>query len=100
MTSNQIAYWNFRENERANQAREREAERSNKARELETILANRNREAENIRHNLQGEKIDQVRNAQGWVNTVVNSFTGLSKNFREGMKVGIDSAASLLGLMA
>lgn len=52
MTRNQIAYWEFRENERSNRAREAETARSNRANEFETNRANIARETETNRNNV------------------------------------------------
>lgn len=55
MTQNQIAYWNYKETQRSNQAREREAGRSNRATEMETRRSNLAREKEANRSNLARE---------------------------------------------
>lgn len=68
MTANQIAYWNYVENKRSNQARERltgeanvETRRSNIARESETMRSNLAREAETLRSNQANELIARTR---------------------------------------
>lgn len=81
MTTNQIAYWNLREQERSNRARERETARTNKANErikseinsinlqlgqgnlAETNRANLARELELNRTNLSNEEIKRITNA-------------------------------------
>lgn len=68
MTSNQIAYQNYLETVRANQAREQELNRSNVANERvrsDTLT-------ETIRHNRKGE-------AQKTVDQVISGATGLAK---------------------
>lgn len=57
MTTNQIAYWNLQETNRANLAKEFENNRSNVARETETNRSNLVNEAETRRHNTEGEKL-------------------------------------------
>lgn len=56
MTHNQILYWQNRETNRSNLAREAETSRSNLAREKETERSNRARENETRRSNLAREK--------------------------------------------
>lgn len=60
MTQNQIAYWNYRELQRSNQARELENSRSNRARETETRRSNLATEKETARSNLARE-LETVR---------------------------------------
>lgn len=71
MTHNQIDYWNYRENQRANLAKEDENQRHNVATETESHRANLVNEAmgwahesEISRHNQAGEMIDSIRNAE------------------------------------
>lgn len=68
MTANQIAYWNYVETKRSNQAKERltgeanaETRRSNIARETENMRSNLAREAENLRSNQTNELIARSR---------------------------------------
>lgn len=65
MTANQIAYWNMRENERSNRARETEENRSNLVREAETERSNRAKEYETFRHNFRSENETERHNKKG-----------------------------------
>lgn len=69
MTTNQIAYWNLKESQRANQARENENVRSNMARETETK-----------RHNTTNELIDAVEAGTKIADTILKPITGGSSN--------------------
>lgn len=91
MTQNQIAYWNLRETERADRAKEQENTRTNKANEkiksdanainlsigstanAETMRANLARELENNRSNLANEEIKRIQNAIKLIDTALKS---------------------------
>lgn len=62
MTANQIAYWNYRENSRANREREKETHRSNLAQETETNRSNVARETETHRSNVVNERLKHETN--------------------------------------
>lgn len=57
MTNNQIQFWNLKEQERSNRAREFENTRSNRAKEVEANRANRARELETNRSNVASERL-------------------------------------------
>nr|AVX53400.1 putative ORF1 [Marmot picobirnavirus] len=64
MTANQIAYWNYRELVRSNQAKELETNRSNRAREEETHRANVASETETQRHAMRTEDLTDYANRE------------------------------------
>lgn len=77
MTTNQVGYWNMKENERANQARELETNRSNLAKEAETVRSNKARELETERANKAAEKYKEDMKAVEWINSIGNLAKGI-----------------------
>lgn len=97
MTQNQIAYWNLKETERANRAREKENYRANVANEkirsrsndityqlgdrnaTETVRANLAKELENNRTNMSNEDIRRANNAIQLLENMVHQYDAETK---------------------
>lgn len=83
MTTNQVAYQNLLEAQRANKAREDENRRSNIAREVETNRSNVAKETETNRSNLvnerETERNNRYNNALGKVNAITSGVANVSK---------------------
>lgn len=87
MTANQIAYWNLKETERANRAKEFENQRSNIARETETNRSNRAQEAETHRSNTTREAETERSNRTKEVET---HRTNVEKEISDRMRAYAD----------
>lgn len=88
MTTNQIAFWNLKETERSNKAREDETRRSNIAKETENVRSNLAKEQETNRSNLASERITNSNNK--WRNVNDTARTAL-----QGVKTFTDAGSAL-----
>lgn len=75
MTSNQVAYWNLREQERANRVTESETQRHNKTEEaIKSYLADLNAYAtsHNVRANMANAITGGIKNLTGAISSVLD----------------------------
>lgn len=100
MTTNQIAFWNLKETERSNKAKEDEAHRSNIAKETETVRSNQAREQETNRSNLASERITSSNNKWRNANETARTVLQGVKQYQDAKSALGRQLVSVAGLLA